>query len=90
MVAGSQLEKDSYFSKLSAAVVKVVLGFWDSPAAEVDENLLSWKKQLYQKFDPEIQKAQSPQTPCRRVPGVAEITSGQFDEPKNEKPGGQR
>lgn len=44
MVAGSQLEKDSYFSKLSAAVVKVVLGFWDSPAAEVDENLLSWKK----------------------------------------------
>lgn len=41
MVAGSQLKKDSYFSKPSAAVVKVVLGFWDSPAAEVDENLLS-------------------------------------------------
>lgn len=35
---------DSYFSKLSAAVVKVALGFWDSPAAEVDENLLSYKK----------------------------------------------
>lgn len=65
MVAVSQLHCDSYFSKLSAKTVKVVLGFWDSPATEVDKNVsVSAAKKshlLHQKLDPKLQK-QSIQT----------------------------